>query len=113
MYKSLLSERKQASTGQHTVAALEFFDDGRVVVWIRDDGHVLEILGAGPQHRGAADVDVFDDVFESHTLFAGRLGERVEVHGDEIDRLDVLFGKLSLVIRVSPYGEEAGVYAWM
>src|SRR5205814_719681 len=66
----------------------------------RDDNDMVVVLRAGAQKRDAANVDLVE---EHRPALAGRggLGEGVEVHDDEVDRLDPLtlelFGVLGIV----------------
>ncbi len=63
---------------EHRVVVLELANgcDGRV------------ILGSGPQHRGPTDVDHLDDLVLPGARPARDASERIQVHTDEIERLD-------------------------
>src|ERR1700683_3166889 len=50
------------------------------------------ILGGGTNHRGAADVDVFDRLFQRHAGLGDGFLERVEVDAEQIDRLNSVGG---------------------
>jgi hypothetical protein len=72
-----------------------------------DDG--LVVLGSRAEHRRAADVDLLDRVLELDVGPADRLLERVEVHGDEIDRDEPAAGQLPHVLRLVPAREQGGM----
>src|SRR4029079_14195827 len=59
--------------------------------------------------RRAADVDVLDDLLVTGAEAAGGALERVEVHADEVDELDVVLRGLAQVLGVVAPGEETGV----
>ncbi len=59
----------------------------RVVGRIDDHRHPLVVLGRGADHRRTADVDVLDDLVERRAA-RDRLAERIEVHDDQIDRVE-------------------------
>ena len=69
------------SISASTVAVVERIDDHR---------HAVVILRRGAHHRRPADVDVLDRVLEAAAGLRDGRGERIEVHDDEIDRLDAV-----------------------
>ena len=66
----------------------DFPSHNRVVGRIGDDRDAAIILGRAAEHRGAADVDVFDGMFEGHVRFVDGLLEGIEVDHDEVDWFD-------------------------
>ena len=52
----------------------------------------MKILGGGADHGGSADVDVLDQLFESHAGLGSSFFEGVEIHHDHVDRLDAVLG---------------------
>ena len=77
-----------------------------------DDGHRPVVLGGGPDHRGAADVDLL------HALLRRGAGgdrslERVQVHHDQLEWLDAELGQLRLVRGVRGVREQARVHLGM
>jgi hypothetical protein len=58
-----------------------------------DDADGGEVLRGRADHRRSADVDLLDHVVLPGPARHG-LAERVQVHDDEIDRLDVVLGEL-------------------
>jgi hypothetical protein len=49
------------------------------------------VLRGGADHRGTADVDVLDGVIDRRVLARDGLLERVQVDGEQVDRLDAVF----------------------
>lgn len=73
-----------------------------------DDGHGRVVLGGGTDHRRTADVDLLDALVGRRARGDG-LAERVEVHDDEVERLDAELDEL-LTVAVEPQvGEDARV----
>ena len=58
----------------------------------RDDGDIVKVLGGGPNHGRAADVDVLDQFLEFHAWLGGGLFESVEIDDDHVDRQDSVLG---------------------
>jgi hypothetical protein len=67
------------------------------------------VLGRGPDHRRAADVDVLDRVVVVDFVAGDRLLERVEVDADEVDRLDPLSLQGRHVLAVAASRQECRV----
>jgi len=83
-------------------------DDATVVRRVDDDGDGAVVLRRGPHHGGPADVDLLDALGDAG---AGghRLAEGVEVHHDEIERLDPEAAEFRHVPGVGAVGQDAGV----
>src|SRR3954466_15576906 len=73
----------------------------------------MEILGCRPYHRWAANIDVFDDLFEIHTCFGGGLLERIKIHHDHVDGRDPVLLDCSAVRSDLATVEDAPVHLWM
>ncbi len=77
----------------------EFGQQLFVVGRLDHHGDVGVVLGGGADHRRPADVDVFDAIVESRAFGDGGL-ERIEVHHQQIDRLDAVLVHRGGVFRV-------------
>jgi hypothetical protein len=78
---------------------------------VRHDSDVREVLGGGPQHRGAADIDHLHDLRLGLSAFGCDRSEGIEVDADEVDRLDlVLCERVDVLGQVAPR-EDPGVDA--
>ncbi len=87
-------------------------EDGGIAGGRRHDRHAARVLGGRPDHRGAADVDLLDQAVEVQLAAGCTLGggaERVEVHDDELERLDRRGRQLDDVVGVAAIGEDPGV----
>src|SRR4029079_6993216 len=94
---------------QHPVALAKLLEDGVVALGADDDDREPVVLRGGADHRRAADVDVLDDLLVTGAEAAGGALERVEVHADKVDELDVVLRGLAQVLGVVAPGEETGV----
>ena len=65
----------------------------------RDRRNVREVLRRRAQHRRAADVDHLDRVLLPDAALRDHLLERVEVHADEVERLDLVLVERGAVVR--------------
>ena len=81
----LLAARKR-----NAVACRHVLQHARVVGRIDDDGHALMILGGGADHRRPADIDVLDRVFVGAIRLRHGGGEWIQIHDQQIDRLDAV-----------------------
>jgi hypothetical protein len=84
-----LGRKLAAHLGREPVRA-EQLEHLRIVGGVHDRQHELVILGGGAEHRGAADVDVLYRIVERHAGPGNGHLERVQVHGDEVDRHDAV-----------------------
>jgi hypothetical protein len=87
----------------------EFPQDGGVRDRIDHHRHRVEVLGRGPHHARAADVDVLDHLRLGHARLRHRLLERVEVAHDQVDLRQVVLEERRHVLRLVAAGQEAGV----
>ena len=62
--EGLLGQLEIGRLGDLAPRLLHLREDFRVVLRIGDDGDEAVVLGGRAEHRGAADVDVFDGVFQ-------------------------------------------------
>ena len=97
---------------RHVAATLELVENGAVAVGPRDDNDVLIVLRRRPQQRRAADVDL---LLQLDAALARRCGLRVriQVHGDEVDRLDALACELGPMRLVVTPRKQRGMNTWM
>ena len=84
---------------QHRVVHLRAGDDGREAV----------VLRGRADHRRAADVDVLDHLVVGRAALRGGALERVEVHADQVDELDLLLLGGEHVVGVVAQREDARV----
>ena len=108
MAEDLLGERK-ARLGRHFALGADFLEHARVVDRVDDHGHRLVVLGRRTDHRGAADVDVFNGKLKGAVRTRDRLLERIEVHADDVDRVDAVVGDGLHVLGHRAAREDAGV----
>ena len=66
---------------------LHLRDDLRVILRIGDDGDEAVVLRGRAEHRGAADIDVFDGVLQGAAFFGDGVLEAVEVDDDHVDQV--------------------------
>jgi hypothetical protein len=60
----------------------------------------VKILGGGADHGRSADIDVLDQLFESHAGLGGGFFEGVKIYDDHVDRLDAMLGNSCDVCRI-------------
>ncbi len=70
------------------------------------------VLGGRPDHRGTADVDLLHALWPARAA-GDRLGERIQVRDQQLERRDPEPGKLSDVLGVAQVGQQAGVHGRM
>jgi len=87
----------------------DFVGDAVVVFGFGDDGDAFEIFGGGAEHGGAADVDIFDELFGGEIGFGGGGFEGIEIDDDEIDGRDAVFGGGLLIFGEVAAEEKAAV----
>ena len=92
---------------------LHFRDHVIVLIRGADNGHVGEIFGRGPEHRGSPYIDILDHLFEGGIGNGRDLFKGVEVDHDEVDEGEVLLFEGFEVVRVVSPGEDAGEYGGM
>ena len=91
---------------------LQFAEDLGVIAGVDDDHNIVVILGAGADHRRAADVDIFDAIGERRTPLYRRL-ERIKIDHEEIDRRDAMRQHHCLVFGVFPDCQKPAMNFWM
>ena len=91
------------------IALPEPVQDALVVVRAADGDHVGMVLRRGAQERRAADVDLLDHLVPGDVEAGHGLLERIEVHADEIDRLNAVGGEIGDVLGNVAPGEDAAV----
>ncbi len=88
---------------------LQLGEHGVVALRLHDHGDEAVVLRRRPDHRRAADVDVLDRLRLAHVLPSDRALEGVEVHADEVDRLDPLGFERGHVLGVVAHREQGRV----
>src|SRR5262249_23675705 len=88
---------------------VEFRNDRGVILGVNDYGDIVVILRRRPDHRRAADVDIFYRVFHRHVWILDRLTERGQVDGYQVNRFDAVFRHFRLVRFVRADAENAAV----
>ncbi len=68
------------------------------------------VLGRGPNHRRAADVDLLDRFFEGDGWSGDRLDERIEVAADEVDLAQAVLAQRFDVRRTITSGQDPRVH---
>ena len=91
VFKRFYRQVETCGIADHAFVAVQFFQHARVVNRVNDDADISVVFRRGANHRRAADVDVFNRVFQRAAFFGNRGFERVEVDHDQIDRRDVIF----------------------
>src|SRR5581483_5386305 len=90
-------------------AVLGRLEGTRVVGTVGDDRDARVVLRRRTHHGRAADVDLLDAVIDAGA--GGDRGrERVEVHHDEVERLDAELLDLGDVLRQAAVGQDPGVH---
>ena len=106
MREDLLREREARGGGNFSLD-LDFVENQLVVGRIHHHGDGLAVLRRSTDHRRAADVDVFNRFLERAVGTRHGLFERVEVHADDVDRIDAVLLERSHVFRHRTTGEDA------
>jgi hypothetical protein len=74
---------------------------------------VREVLRRAAEHRRAADVDHLHGFLLADAVPTRDLAERIEVHADEVERLDVMFRERGSICIVIAAREDRGVDPWV
>jgi hypothetical protein len=107
--ESLLRQPPAGCAAQSAVAALQFFNEDRVIGHARNDRHVLEVFGRRAHHRWAADVNVLDQMTKCDAGLRGGFLKSIEIHNHHVDRLNAVRGDCGLVLGVAANVEQAAV----
>ena len=81
----------------------------RVVGGIDDHDNVSVILGRRANHRGSADIDILDRVFERDARLRDGLLKGIEVDDDQVDQLEAVLFDLRAMNRGGAARENAAV----
>ena len=84
-----------------------------VAAGVGDDQYAGVVLGGGADHGWSADVDVLDRHLIADVRPGDRLLEGVEVHADEVDRLDAVLLKRRQVLGIVPVRQNPRVDVWV
>src|SRR6266404_832628 len=96
--------------GESSVAlGFELLGDALVIRGVRDDRYAFEIFGGGAQHCGAADINIFDELFGREIFLRGGGFERIQIHDHQVDWRDAVFLRLLQVIGIMAPEEQAAV----
>src|ERR1700757_2809024 len=76
------------------------------------DGHGVVVLSGRADQGHAANVDIFDAVLRSRTR-RDRLGERIEIAREKVDRGDVSFRERGEMIRTIAPSQKTGMDRWV
>ena len=102
--------RQSLAQRQRGLAAMgvEIGQHGSVIGTLDDNRDVVMVLGGGADHRRPPDIDVLDAVV---IAFAGRDRrlERIEVHHQQIDRLDAMADHRGLMLGMGAHGEQSAM----
>lgn len=96
---------QRGSIGEGEAAGLHRGQHVVVVTGVDDHGHRRVVLGRRAHHGRAADVDLLD-AFVGGGATGHGLGERVEVHHHQFERLDPEFGQLVGVLLLAQVGQD-------
>ena len=99
--------------GRQLAGLLELGQDGVVAGRLHHDGHEPVVLRRRADHRRPADVDVLDRLVLGHVAARDRALERIEVHADEVDRLDRALAQRLGVVGVVAHCEQRRVQVGM
>ena len=91
-------------------AGLDLLEHPPVALGVHDDGDAVVVLRARPHHRRAADVDLLDALV-GRRAGGDRLGERVEVGHEQVERRDAELVELREVLGTAGVGEQPRVHA--
>src|SRR5207244_6805982 len=98
----VLSQR-ESKIERWSIGPVELLQQLGIPLWINDDEDVAEIFRRRPNHAGAADVDLLDQFVEAYTTLFRRLGERIQIHDNDIDELDPVLGDgLQVTFMIAP-----------
>lgn len=81
-----------------------------VAEWVDDHCHAGVVLGGGPHHRRAADVDLFDAFVDAGAGVDG-FGERIQVDDDELEGGDAELLERRGVFGFAQIRQQSGVHA--
>ena len=106
--------RELQARGLFGIAAGANLVQNRVIVrGVAHHRHVGPVLGRRAKHRRSADVDVLDGVLHLHAGFRNRLPERIKVHTDHVDELDMIILQGFQVLRIVAAGQQSAVHVGM
>jgi hypothetical protein len=113
----LVGGRRRERLGREPAAGLEREIAARqklgehlaVLSGTRDRRDVREVLRGRPEHGRPSDVDHLDRVFLADAVPRDQVGERIEVHAHEVERLDRVLAQSSEVVGLVAAGEDGRV----
>ena len=102
-----MARRKAKRRG--AAVRLKLGDQPRIILGFDDHDDVVVIFRRAANHRGAADVDVFDPLFEGGLALQRRF-ERIEIDHEQIDRTNAVGDHRRLVGRVGAHRQQAAMH---
>ncbi len=90
--KGLLRQAPLGGRGERSARRGHLFRQRVVISGRGDDRNILEILGCRADHRGPANIDVFDQVFKRHTRLGRGFLKSVKIDHHHVDWLNAMFG---------------------
>ena len=90
MFKGLYREVETGGVADNAVIVIEFLQYTAIVFRLDDNADIGVILGAGADHGRAADIDVFNGVFQAAAFLCHGGFKGVEVDHDQVDRVDAV-----------------------
>jgi hypothetical protein len=104
------SRRQRPAQGQLrcSFACRQVGEQLRVLLRRRDHSNTAVVLGGGPDHRGAANVDVFDARRKVRTLGHGLL-KGVQVDHHQLEGRHTVLGQRGFVGGLAAYGKQSAV----
>ena len=106
MRKHLLRERK-ARGGGNFALNLDFVENQLIVGRINDHSNRLAVLRRRADHRRAADVDILNRFLERAVRTRHGLLEGIEIHADDVDRINAVLLERRHVLGHRTTGEDA------
>lgn len=88
MNKDFFSQFQAGFRGNFTVG-FDFVNNFLVIRRRNDDGHAFMILGSSTNHCRAADIDIFNGVFECAIRIGDCLFKRIKIDGDDVNRVNI------------------------
>jgi len=92
-----------------SVVVPHLLNNSRILIGTGDDGDEFMILGRGADHAGTADIDILDGLFDRAAGLGHGLLEGIEIHADQVDRVDAVLVHRLHVLGLVAQGQQAAV----
>ena len=99
----------QSGFRRNVALFFDFFDDFSVVAGRNNNGDAFMVLRSSANHSGAADINVFDGVFEGAVRVGDGLFERIQVHCNDVDGINFKLLQRFHMFRNGAAGKNAGM----